>query len=107
MDTEKDIYEIIDQTQNGLNLIRSRVVGFLQDTSTGFRDEMILSISEDEEFADTVFITSKGAIQHTHGLPTKGFNVIMIPEEYGNFKNLLDKPFEWNDFHNKNFKKIV
>lgn len=102
---ERNINQIINHTQSGLDELRSNVIGFLKDSSGNIGDEMILSISDDKQFADTVRISPLGAIHHMHGLPTVNFEVVMIPEKYGNFKNLLDHPIEFGDFHNENFKK--
>lgn len=104
---ERNINQIVNDTQIGLDEIRSKVVGFLQNRSGVLDNEMILSLSEDGERADTVRVSPLGAIHHSHNMSVVNFHVIMIPKKYGNFKNLLDKPFEWVDFHNENFKNIV
>ena len=102
---EKNINQIVNDTQNGLDEIRSKVIGFLQDRNGAIGDELLLSLSEDGEFAETVKITPMGAIHHMYGLPTVNYHVVLIPEKYGNFKNLLDKPFEWLDFYNEKLKR--
>ena len=95
----------VRQAQIGLDSIRSKVIGFIQDDTGSNTFEMIISIDDFNDTVDTVRIGGLGAIQESHGMPIRGRHVIHIPEFYGNFLKLLSYPHKWIDFYNDNFKR--
>lgn len=78
--------------------IRSKVIGILLSPFNNKVEGMIININEDHSVVDTVRFTQWGIINQDFGMPTDRFEVVMIPEEYGNLQALLDDPLEFGKF---------
>lgn len=84
--------------QNELNDLKENVIGLFKNPNGVF--EMV--VSEDKDNIDTVYLSSLGAVQTTHGLPKRYGKYVVFPNGQ-NFNELLSKPFEYAEFMKENF----
>jgi len=88
----------ITNAQQELNALKNDVIGIYKHRTLGVF-ELVLKINRDAETIETIFISQFGAIQRGFGIQYQQ-GILRMFEEGKNFNDMLDNPFEWNDFIN-------
>ena len=84
------------QAQRELNTLKNDVIGlFKMRNSNVF--ELVINCQETNQTIDVIRITQFGVIQKEFNLPTHFGRLHLFPNNK-NMNQMLDNPFDWNDF---------
>lgn len=85
------------QAQGQLDNLKYGVIGLFKSRNSNVF-ELVTDVN-DNDTIDVIRVTQFGVIQKEHNLPIHYGNLKLFPDNM-NMVEMLDKPFDWNDFIN-------
>ena len=89
----------LTKVRQELDLIKSEVRGVYRHKNIGVF-ELVVKVNKENQTMNTIFISQFGAVNESYNKPYIPNNLHLFPENK-NMNQMLENPFEWNDFMRK------